>query len=110
MRRRSGVTSMSEHGEPRTLRLAFTAARAASFLAGVEQRLKHGPVTRVTIDFDGVERLDADALAVLAAAATSARAAGATVECESVRPPVYKALHVANLGALIVRAPRREGR
>lgn len=57
-----------------------------------------------TLDLGAVARLDAADLRALGAMLDAASAAGVEIRCAGATPSVYKALHLAKLGARLTRA------
>ena len=96
-------TRLGQQGEATTDRLIFTPEAAPAFLQQLQEKLRKPAVTEVTIDMAEVTYLSPEALGVLAAAGTHARAAGKRLLLDHTRTPVYKTLQLAQLAALFRR-------
>jgi hypothetical protein len=81
----------------------FDPARLDAVTAAIESALGHGEIRAVHLRLHGVAYLPPRALAALHAAAVRARAAGKELVVDGAAPPVYKALHVAQIATLVTR-------
>lgn len=93
--------------EPAALQVRLETGKVEQALRKLATELARTKPNKATIDLTDIQSLHVAGLDALATAVQAARAAGTELCCVGVRPPVYKALHLAKLGTLITRVPAR---
>lgn len=83
--------------------IAFDPADLDAVTARIDGALGHDEIRAVHLRLHGVTYLPPRALGALHAAAVRARAAGKELVVDGASPPVYKALHIAQIATLVTR-------